>query len=548
MVGWQCTVLVLSTTVQVLQVLERRNALPIRRKVSSNLCERILSPFFQRFAMGAQDQEARAPTENDTLLGDSTKRAKESRTADAIDIIRLAIPIFCSMLSWVGMKTTDSALLGHVSSQSLAAAALSDLWTMCTAVFINAGVLGILVSGAVGADNPKLAGIYLQVSYFVLGCIGVVVMIAWSLTGRIWIAFGSDREVSTMAGYYAKILSLSIPGQIAYGQLRQFFSSQRIMHPEVIASATALFLNLGLGLVLVLGIPIPGFSGFGFVACPIVTMAVEYVQLLMVVLIFVVVQKLHKPAWGGWSWEEITMVRIRRYCDLYVPAAFSSASDFWRVAVIGSVAAQLGETEVAVFNTGYRVMWIVLILVNAMATAAGIKTTTRLGKSDEKGAQQASEMGIALSAGVLLIVGSLAAWKTRLLARLFTNEEEFLDKFEEARLPFCVTLALMNLSVALEKVPFSMGRTKEVFWSGFIGSWAGQVPFSILLTKVWRRDLVGLYTGMAIGYLMLSILYGWMCYKRYVVAHVITAWGTNTVSFSDWKEYSRIARERSEKS
>ena len=33
------------------------------------------------------------------------------------------------------MKTTDTALLGHVSARALSAAALSDLWTMCTGVY-----------------------------------------------------------------------------------------------------------------------------------------------------------------------------------------------------------------------------------------------------------------------------------------------------------------------------------------------------------------------------------------------------------------------------
>jgi hypothetical protein len=46
---------------------------------------------------------------------------------DVWDTIKLGVPIFFSMLSWVGMKTTDSALLGHVSAKALSAAALSDL-------------------------------------------------------------------------------------------------------------------------------------------------------------------------------------------------------------------------------------------------------------------------------------------------------------------------------------------------------------------------------------------------------------------------------------
>ena len=46
---------------------------------------------------------------------------------DAKDTFVLGVLIFLSSLSWVGMKTTDSALLGHVSADALAAAALSDL-------------------------------------------------------------------------------------------------------------------------------------------------------------------------------------------------------------------------------------------------------------------------------------------------------------------------------------------------------------------------------------------------------------------------------------
>jgi hypothetical protein len=56
-----------------------------------------------------------------------TEQPHESILHDAYDTVVLGIPIFFSMLSWVGMKTTDSALLGHVSAQALAAAALSDL-------------------------------------------------------------------------------------------------------------------------------------------------------------------------------------------------------------------------------------------------------------------------------------------------------------------------------------------------------------------------------------------------------------------------------------
>jgi multidrug resistance protein, MATE family len=437
--------------------------------------------------------------------------------SDAKDTILLGFPIFLAMLSWVGMKTTDSALLGHVSSQALSAASLSDLWTMCSGVFLQARVLGVLVGTSVGAGNPKMAGVWMQVSLVVLSGMVGLVFACWWLTEAFWIAFGEkDREVTHMAGQYARILAFSLPGQLGFSQLSQFFSAQRIMHPEVFAASIALLLNLALGLVFVLGIPIPHFDGYGFAACPIVTTLVVYVQLFVLWYVFVHLQRLHEPCWGGWIRKEITGPRIKAFCDLYFPSALSISSDFWRVAVIGAVAAKLGTVEVAVFNTSYRIMWIVLIMVNSLASAAGIKMSMRLGNMDHRGAKQAGHVGIGMSAVVLALIGLLVVWKIRWLGQIFTGDDEFLNLFAEAKWPFTVTLVLMNLSVAIERIPFSMGRTQEVFWYGFVASWAGQVPAVLLFTTYWRADLVGLYWGMAVGYLVLAGLYSWIAFTRCV--------------------------------
>lgn len=43
-----------------------------------------------------------------------------------------------------------------------------------------------------------------------------------------------------------------------------------------------------------------------------------------------------------------------------------------------------------------------------------------------------------------------------------------------------------------------------------------QVPGVIICTKYWRDDLVGLYTGMAIGYAACCLLYGYIVVSRYV--------------------------------
>merc|ERR1711865_682329 len=96
---------------------------------------------------------------------------------------------------------------------------------------------------------------------------------------------------------------------------------------------------------------------------------------------------------------------------------------------------------------------------------------------------QAGYVGIGMSVIVLCFLCLLIVFQTRLFGRIFTNDDELLSLFEECAVPFTVTLFFMNLSVAIEKIPYSMGRTKEVFWMGLIASWCGQVSAVIIMTK-----------------------------------------------------------------
>jgi MATE family multidrug resistance protein len=161
-------------------------------------------------------------------------------------------------------------------------------------------------------------------------------------------------------------------------------------------------------------------------------------------------------------------------------------------------------------------MWIALIVVGSLSGASAINMSLRLGNMNPTGARQAGMVGIGMSACILVVLGALIFFQSRLVASIFTEDVVFLDMFAEASLPFTLTLIFMNLAVAIERIPYAMGRTREIFWMGFVASWGGQVPGVILMTKYWRADLVGLYYGMAIGYAMLCVLYGIITFRRYV--------------------------------
>lgn len=61
-----------------------------------------------------------------------------------------------------------------------------------------------------------------------------------------------------------------------------------------------------------------------------------------------------------------------------------------------------------------------------------------------------------------------------------------------------------------------------------LSDFTAQVPAVLFLTTYWRDDLIGLYWGMAIGYLVLVVLYSAIAFT------------------SDWEKFARLAYERSE--
>lgn len=265
-----------------------------------------------------------------------------------------------------------------------------------------------------------------QVSLTVLSAILVPVAVSWALTGPLLRALGEPAEVADDASYYALVLMACLPARIGISQISQFFTSQKMLHPGMTTGFLAMLMNLVLGLYFVLGVPsVPaGWAGLGFHACPLVTSAVEYCQLALLWGVYWAGLKLYRECWpeAGWSWSHVTRARVAEFCRIYFPAALSLASDFWRVAAIGAVAATLGAAEVSVFNCSYRIMWIALTFIGSMGGAMAIHLGVALGAGDTAAAKLSARVCIATCCVAVVGLAAVMMLFARDVARLFSPD------------------------------------------------------------------------------------------------------------------------------
>lgn len=466
-----------------------------------------------------------------SAICDDAKRPTFIQTC--IAVIALAAPLAVSRLSWVAMKTTDTALIGHTSTLYLSASAVADLYTQSTGVFISGGILSTFVAQAYGSTNKVMGGIWLQVSLVVVGVISVPVMISWLVCGPMLIAMDVSRNLIGPAEYYALVLVTAIPPRVCIGQLSQFLMAQKIANPLVKTGLFGMTVNLVAGIVFVLGIGVPGWQGFGFWACPVVTVLVEWITLFVYIYWFCYKKRLHTVGgcWpsDGFQLSYITFSRVKQFNELYFPAALAAASDWWRVSAIGAVAVSFhDEASLAVFNSAYRVTWMSLIIIGSVGSAMGVLLGQELGKGDHQGAKDITSTCLIMAFIILIILGAICYAIPDKIAMIFSSDHEVLELYSEVALPLAFTLVAMNLSVFLERIPLSCGRSKVVLWTGVVGSWAAQVPAVLLFTQFYRNDLYGLFTGVAVGYSFLDLLLMWVVFT------------------TDWEFYAMEALQRSE--
>eukprot|EP00754_Rhynchopus_humris_P045947 Rhum_TRINITY_DN5433_c0_g2::Rhum_TRINITY_DN5433_c0_g2_i1::g.17424::m.17424/K03327/TC.MATE, SLC47A, norM, mdtK, dinF; multidrug resistance protein, MATE family len=497
--------------------------------------------------------------ESDPLLG--LVSSKISFWRECTLMLSLGTPIFVGRAAWTVMKTTDSAFLGHVGTQFLASQSLADLWIMIAGIFLHDKILRVLCAQARGRGEPHLMVAWLFISYAVLAAVTVPIAAFYLSTEYVmshWLLPESERSLAPNAGLYAAILLLAVPGRVFCAQLTQFLQVQSLFDPSVYGSLLAMVVNGLLGAVMIFGVPATSFDGFGFPACPSVTVFSEYVQgaatailalrlaeqtrhwhtnmhakteALRVLHGLFLVEPPHAPTAPvppslGHTLREpeaapvyglntealaevralITRRRMWEFVKLYVPLSLQYGSDFWRMGVVGGIAALVSPVDVAAFNASYKILYVALAVVGSAAVVVSMRVGLKLGAGDAKAARLCAWYGIAGTLLQSLFFTVVIYVNSETLSEVFSSDPAVRLAFKSIRQPLAVTVFFMNFSIALETVPVCAGYTTATFLCGCAGSWLFQVP-CVYYFYLRYNSLAGIYWGVAVGYFAVCVMY-----------------------------------------
>lgn len=197
------------------------------------------------------------------------KRATGSHFAlELRKIAKLALPIVLTQLGQVAMMTTDLALIGRISAEAVAAAALAGRINVVSVIF-GMGLLaasGSCAAQALGANNLNGVRHSVRMGLWTAVLISLPIMAIQLRGEQILLAFGQAPDTARLAQQYLSRVAWGAAPVLSFLSVRNFMSA--VIRPEPVLWITLMAIPMNALLVYLLiygklGLPRLELSGAG---------------------------------------------------------------------------------------------------------------------------------------------------------------------------------------------------------------------------------------------------------------------------------------------
>ena len=277
-------------------------------------------------------------------------------------ILRLAVPAFGSLAAEPVVALVDTAFVGRLGEQSLAAlGVVTALLGLAFFVFVALAYASTpLVARAIGAGNRQeaeaLAGQVLLIALVVV-VVGVVVFETAAL-GLVRL-MGAASEVESLAASYLRIRGLGLPGILA-------ITVGHAIYRGLGDTRTPMFISLGLSMINVVLDPVFIYwFGWGLAGAGIASVVAQSSGGAVFLFLLLSGRTGLRIRW-----------RVPRWHDMSGLIGAGSALFVRTLALVGtftvaaSAAARLGVTEVAAHHVAIQIWSLLYMVVDSVAIAA----------------------------------------------------------------------------------------------------------------------------------------------------------------------------------
>ena len=443
-----------------------------------------------------------------------------SDRAELSALVRLAGPLVGANLLQMAVSAVDAIFVARLGTVDLAAATLGVfLFNLSMYALIGlTSAAAPLIAAELGRRRHAVREVRrsVRMAFWVgaAGCVPVIALLAHGET--LLLLAGQDAEVARRAGRFMDIILFATPFGVAAGIMRT--SAAALGRPgwAFIVTGLALGVSIVANYALVfgnLGMPALGLEGSALASViSLGMMALAYVA------IFMLDRRLRRYRLFG-RWWNTEWSRFREIVRLGVPIMLTWVFEgalFGGAAILMGL---IGVTEVAAHAVALNIAAIAFQVPFGIAQAATIRVGMGYGACDAIWIARAGRVALAVGIGFMALT-ALLMW---IMPRLFVSA--YLD-IDDAANAVVVALAVKFLAVAAvfqlvdgaQAVAAGVLRglqdTRVPMVIALFGYWVAGFGTSILLGFTVGMGGVGIWTGLAVGLLVVSVLLLWRWHAR----------------------------------
>ncbi len=437
---------------------------------------------------------------------ETSRSARRDRfVLEARDLLVLSGPLIFTQLAQMAVLATDVVLLGRLSTQALAAAAIGNtVYYFCWLVGSGpASAVSPMIAQMIGARPKEKAGVRHVVRMGLWSAILLSIPLMPILLSGRWILdnLGQDPMLAYGAGQFTTMLCIGLPFSFGFQVLRNFATALNRPNAALWVMLSSILINGLLAWALIfghLGLPRLGLVGAGLAT----SLSAVWSFLAMVVVVwmtptlraFRILRRFHRPV----------LRKLREIMMLGIPIGVTILFEAMLFNAMTLVVGTFGGASLAAHQVALNFASVTFMIPLGVAMAATVRVGRFAGAGDREGARRAGFTAMVVGAGLISLFGVLMFLNGEGIAGLYIagRDEQSLQVIALAAL-FLKVAAAFQLVDALQVVgAMALRGLKDARMPMLLAGgayWLAGAPVCILLGVYLKMEGLGVWIGLAFG-------------------------------------------------
>ena len=427
--------------------------------------------------------------------------------AELVAAARLAAPVAFVQLGTMLMGVVDTMMLGHLSTEALAAGSLGHIATI---VFLMVGVgilfaLDPLVAQAHGAGDDRAISGHLQRG-IVLALVLVVPLafVFWDIRELLRL-LGQPAAILDDSAAYVRGILWGTPAFFLFFAFRQPLQAMHVVRPAAMAIVIGNLLNVAGNWVLIfgnLGAPALGAAGSAYA-----TSLSRWAMLGYLVFASRRTLAPYLPGWRGFTAEAVSLRRHLRLLRIGLPIGALGAVELGLFVGVALLMGRIGVNALGGHQIAINLASLSFMVPLGISGAAAARVGNAIGRQDMPGARRSAAACLLLGASVMVIFALLFGFLPVPLARLYTRDAEVIA-MAATLLPIAAVFQVVDgIQVVGAGVLRGAADTTFPALIAILGFWGIGFPFSWYLGFQAGMGPAGLWWGFTAGLAAVALLY-----------------------------------------